>query len=372
MFLSLSCIPCIGAAEPFSVVHEDEIEALFDAYLTENDLNPDLISIAYEYTATGERWYHLEDRWYYSASLYKIPLMMILTEREYLGELTKDSDINGMTLDAVEEEVLVNSNNPIAYSTMLYIAQPDVCRRMFCRYADLPEEYYTWDFYGGSYFTARFMSDVMSTLYRDEERFPRMTDCLKRAQPGHYFRLKLGERWEVAQKYGTYQDEDGTDWNHASGIIYTPHPFILTVMTKYGGISETIIGDLAVLFCDYTIRADSRLSAEQLKKAEMTEALSDDTPAADTQRGTEDRIADLQKAEATEDEDRRDPLQERSENSAEYAETSRETLTASSEAESSSGRLAVIAAALGLELILGLLFILTRHRHDRRRQRRRK
>ena len=372
MFLSLSCIPCIGAAEPLSVVREDEIEALFDAYLTENDLNPDLISIAYEYTATGERWYHLEDRWYYSASLYKVPLMMILTEREYLGELTKDSDINGMTLDAVEEEVLVNSNNPIAYSTMLYIAQPDVCRKMFCRYADLPEEYYTWDFYGGSYFTARFMSNVMATLYRDEERFPRMTDCLKRAQPGHYFRLKLGERWEVAQKYGTYQDEDGTDWNHASGIIYTPHPFILTVMTKYGGISETIIGDLAVLFCDYTIRADSRLSAEQLKNAEMTEALSDDTPAADTQRGTEDRIADLQKAEATEDEDRRDPLQERSENSAEYAETSRETLTASSEAESSSGRLAVIAVALGLELILGLLFIFTRHRHDRRRQRRKK
>ena len=373
MFLSLSCIPCIGAAEPLSVVREDEIEALFDAYLTENDLNPDLISIAYEYTATGERWYHLEDRWYYSASLYKVPLMMILTEREYLGELTKDSDINGMTLEAIEEEVLVNSNNPIAYSTLLFIAQPDVCRRMFCRYSDLPEEYYTWDYYGGSYFTARFMTDVMSTLYRNEECFPRMTDCLKRAQTDHYFRLKLGDRWEVAQKYGTYQDEDGTDWNHASGIIYTPHPFILTVMTKYGGISETILGDLAALFCDYTIRADSRLAAEQLKNAEMTDALSDDTPAGDTLRGTEDIISDLQMSETTEDEDRRmDSSQARPENQVEYAATDRETLTPLSEAESSGGRLAVIAASLGLELILGLLLIFTRHRHDKRRQRRRK
>ena len=146
----LTCIPCIGAAEPSTVVHEDEIETLFDAYVTENDLNPDLISVAYEYTATGERWYHLEDRWYYSASLYKVPLMMLLTEREYLGELTKDTEINGMTLEAIEEEVLVNSNNPVAYSTLLSIAQPDVCRRLFCKYSDLPEEYYTWDFYGGT------------------------------------------------------------------------------------------------------------------------------------------------------------------------------------------------------------------------------
>ena len=154
---TLTCLPCIGTAESSGVIREDEIEALFDAYLTENDLNPDLVSVAYEYTATGERWYHQEDRWYYSASLYKVPLMMLLTEREYLGELTKDSDINGLPLETVEEEVLVNSNNPVAYSALLYVAQPDVCRKMFCRYADLPEEYYTWDFYGGSYFTARYI-----------------------------------------------------------------------------------------------------------------------------------------------------------------------------------------------------------------------
>ena len=263
MFSFLQGTSGVWAEAALSVIRTEEIEALFDAYLKENDFDPELISVAYEYTATGERWYHREDQWYYSASLYKVPLMMLLTEREYQGELTKDTVINGMTLEAIEEEVLVNSNNPIAYSTLLYIAQPDVCRRMFCRYSDLPEEYYTWDFYGGSYFTARFMTDVMSTLYQYEEQFPRMTECLKRAQPDHYFRLKLGNQWKIAQKYGTYQEEDGTDWNHTSGIIYTPHPFILTVMTRYGGISETIISDLAVLFCEYTLQADSRLLTQK-------------------------------------------------------------------------------------------------------------
>ena len=369
----MTCVSCIGTAEPFSVVREDEIEALFDAYLTENDLNPDLISVAYEYTATGERWYHLEDRWYYSASLYKVPLMMLLTEREYLGELTKDTEINGMTLEAIEEEVLVNSNNPVAYSTLLYIAQPDVCRRQFCKYSDLPEEYYTWDFYGGSYFTARFMSDVMSTLYRNEERFPRMTDCLKRAQPDHYFRLKLGDRWEVAQKYGTYQDEDGTDWNHASGIIFTPHPFLLTVMTRYGGISETIIGDLAALFCDYTILADSRLTAEPPEKTKTSESILSDTLTLDTVQRTEDTTLAQLMPETADDEDRSgNSGRENPQNPATYEGTEQGEQAALSETESTHGRLAVIAAALGIELILSLSLVLMRLLHDGRRNRRRK
>ena len=357
---TLTCLPCIGTAESSGVIREDEIEALFDAYLTENDLNPDLISVAYEYTATGERWYHQEDRWYYSASLYKVPLMMLLTEREYLGELTKDSDINGLPLETVEEEVLVNSNNPVAYSALLYVAQPDVCRKMFCRYADLPEEYYTWDYYGGSYFTARFMTDVMSTLYRNEERFPRMTDCLKRAQPGHYFRLKLDGRWEAAQKYGTYQDEDGTDWNHASGIIYTPHPFILTVMTKYGGISENIIGDLAALFCDYTIRADGRLSA-----------LSSDTSAPETPQGSVDASRVPMVPASAEDEIRTTKaVQDRSDIADGYEVSNPETLTPSGEADSFRGRQTVIAAALGIELVLAILLVALRRRHRRHRRHR--
>ena len=228
-------------------------EELFNRYIRENDLDPNLISIAWVLPETGESWYHGEDRWYYSASLYKVPLMMLLTERESEGELTHDSAINGMTLETIEEEILVNSDNAAAYSMLLYFGQPDQTRRMFCRYSDLPENYYTWDFYGSSYFTARYMTDVMCTLYEAPERFPRMIDCMKQAQPGHYFHLKLGDSYEIAQKYGSYTEEDGTNWNHTTGIIYTPHPFILTVMTRYGGISENIIGDLASLFCEYTL-----------------------------------------------------------------------------------------------------------------------
>ena len=161
-----------------------------------------------------------------------------------------------MAFSAIEEQVLTYSNNDLAYSMMLRIADPSGCRRMFQRYSALPEDYYTWDFYGSSYFTARFMTDVMETLYREPDRFPRVTEDLQLAQPGHYFHLKLGDSTVIAQKYGCYHEEDGYDWNHTAGIIYTPNPFILTVMTRYGGISEIIIGDLAELFCAYTLELE--------------------------------------------------------------------------------------------------------------------
>lgn len=245
--------PAVAEFQNPDVFQQQEIQALFDQYVTEYDLNADLISVGYVLADTGESWYHRPDEWFYSASLYKVPLMMILAEREADGELTADSLINGMQLSDIEEEVLIQSNNPVAYSTMLYVAEPQECRRMFQRYAQLKEDDYPWDFYSYSYFSARFMTQVLETLYQNNSWFPHIVECLKQAQPDHYFRLRLGERFEIAQKYGSYQDEDGRDWNHTAGIIYTPRPFILTIMTRYGGMAEQIIADLAERFCDYTL-----------------------------------------------------------------------------------------------------------------------
>ena len=319
------------------VIDSDEIQRLFAQYVSENGLDEELISVAYVYTGTGETWYHREDQWYYSASLYKVPLMMILAEREANGELKQDSLINGMTLADVEQTVLVDSNNDVAYSTMLSIAQPDVCRGMFCRYSDLPEEYYNWDFYGGSYFTARFMSDVMTTLYRDPARFPQLVTLMKQAQPGHYFRLRLGDQLEIAQKYGNYHDENERDWNHTTGIVFTPTPFILTVMTRYGGISETVISDLAVLFRDYTLKAD-----ERLKSLQQAETISDVTPVQELSHEFRDT----------------EPIDiDQEQNGETVAATNPEKLSEdaerkTSETESSSIRLAVLAVSAGLTVML--------------------
>ena len=183
------------------VIHADEIQTMFDRYLEENGLSPDLISVGYVYTETGESWYHNEDRWYYSASLYKVPLMMLYAEKEAAGELTLDSEILGMPLSYIEEEVLTYSNNDIAYSMMLNLAEPANCRDLFCAFTDLPDDYFSWEYRAYSCFSARFMTEVMNTLYSEPERFPGIAERLKEAQPGHYFRLKLEDcGYEIASR----------------------------------------------------------------------------------------------------------------------------------------------------------------------------
>ena len=262
--LLLSVLPAACAEEEvLSVLDAEEVQRMVDGYLNEKGISPELVSVGYVYTGTGESWYHNPDKWYYSASLYKVPLMMLLAEKEAAGEMTQETEIYSWPLSTIEEEVLTNSNNDIAYSVMLYVAQPDACRRMFQRYSSIPEEEYPWEFASYSYFSARFMTDVMQTLYEQPERFPHVTDCLLNAQPGHYFHLVLGDEVPIAQKYGYYVEVDESAWTHTAGIFYTPHPFILTVMTRYGGMGETIIGDLAALFYDYTLQLDTRLQAQE-------------------------------------------------------------------------------------------------------------
>ena len=250
---------CEGTTE--SVIREEELQQILDSYLREKDLLPELISVGYVYTGTGESWYHNGDLPFYSASLYKVPLMMLLAEKEANGELTQESEIYGMPLSYIEEQVLVYSDNPIAYNMLLWFGEASTTRRMFCRFAELPEDYYNWDFYSSSYFTARFMTEVMQDLLEHPESYPHVMDRLKQAQPGRFFKAGLeGDDCEIAQKYGNYHDEmSGADWNHTAGIVFTEHPFVLTVMTRYGGLSEMIISDLAVLFRDYTLQADERL-----------------------------------------------------------------------------------------------------------------
>ena len=247
----------------------EEMQAILDDYIEDKHLNPDNISIGYCYTPTGETWYYNENEWYYSASMYKVPLMMLFAEKEAAGELTQESKLKGITLATAEEYILVNSNNEWAHLMMAVLGTEPDCRRMEQKYSDLPMDAYDPDFYDYSYFSAKFMTDVMMTLYYNQERFPHIIDCLKRAQTDSYFHRRLGENYPIAQKYGSYTDYSNRLFNHTSGIIFSDNPFILTVMTLNMGVSDAIIGDLAQAYEEYTHTLDTRL---EQRKAELAEA----------------------------------------------------------------------------------------------------
>lgn len=289
IFLLLQLLSTIVYAEDKNaLLDEDQLQSIVDTYVERMNLNPDMIAVGYVYTATGESWYYNPDSWFYSASLYKVPLMMLLAEQEAKGMIQSDTDIYGVPFSDLEYDVLANSNNHYASLAFDYLGGYTSCREQFRRYSSLPEEYYDPDYLSYSYFSARFMTDVLLTLYQNSDLFPRVIDDLKDAQPGHYFRLTLGdEKYEIAQKYGFYEE-----WQHNAGIIYSPNPFILTVLTRYEGLYETIISDLALLFLEYTLQLDENLTdvvAEMEKQAmiepEQTPEL---TPAQETIQVPED------------------------------------------------------------------------------------
>lgn len=257
-------------AEPeMTIFDPDELQSMVDSFIQEYSgygVKADNISFAYTYLATGETWFYNPDTWYYSASMYKVPLMMILAEKEADGELTQESDVKGLTLAYAEESILVYSNNDYAHLMLNYLGTDKEAREMYKQFSSLPDDYYDPDFIDYSYFTVRFMNDVMTTLYNAPERFPHIIDCLKRAQPTDYFHLYIDPELEVAQKYGSYKE-----FNNTSGIIYTPNPVILTVMTSNLARAELVIGEAAKMFVDYTYTLDGKLNSYKEEKAQAEE-----------------------------------------------------------------------------------------------------
>ena len=246
-----------------SVGDPEELQAITDGLIEELQLKAENISVGYCYTPTGETWYYNEDAWYYSASLYKVPLMMLYAEMEHNGELTQDSKIRGLTLSYAEEAILVYSNNDYAHVMMDNLGGDRTCREMYQQYSTMQPEDYVSNYYDYSDFTVRVMTDVLKTLYYENERFPNIVESLKQAQPGHYFKLGDSMGYEIAQKYGSYKEATGNDYNHASGIVYSPNPFLITVMTKNTGMIENLVYNFEQKLLEYTLQLDGRLEQAQ-------------------------------------------------------------------------------------------------------------
>lgn len=107
----------------------------------------------------------------------------------------------------------------------------------------------------------------METLYNDPATYPNVIECLLEAQPEHYFRLCLEGQYDVAQKYG-----GGDHYLHTAGILYTPTPCLVVVMTYYVSNAEAVIGDLAQMLADYSLTLDQRADQREEEARLQAEA----------------------------------------------------------------------------------------------------
>ena len=272
------------AEEDKGLLDAAALDAWMDGYVQEHKVNGSYqrFSVGFCYTATGESWYYDADQWMYSASMYKVPVAMLIAEKEAAGELTQDSNVLGMPLSYWESTALTYSNNDSGHAMVDYLGGTYLgkCSDMTIRFTDLPEDYFDEDFYQSSYYTARYMTQVMKTLYDGgEESFPHVIEYLLPAQPDGYLNRSLKDRFQVAQKYGAYEEPNGNKNNHVSGIVYTPTPIIVTVMTRNVEEYQDRIAEVGEYLADYALELDARAEAmEAERQAALAAAAATPTP----------------------------------------------------------------------------------------------
>ena len=218
------------AAEPDSgIIDSDALNSWMDGFLKEHDItgNWQDFSVGFCYTGTGDCWYYDADVWMYSASLYKVPVSMLMAEKEAAGELTPESIVMGCTLEYLESTALVYSNNDSGHAMVSFLGGTynGKCSDMTEKFTDLPAEYFSQDFLDVSYYTARYMTQVMKTLYTGgDAAYPHVIPYLEQAQPNEYFNLNPTlKSYGVAQKYGAFEETyAGKNNNHCAAIRRVP------------------------------------------------------------------------------------------------------------------------------------------------------
>ena len=146
------------------------------------------------------------------------------------------------------------------------------CADQIIKYTDLPKNYFNQDFFDYSYYNVEFYTQVLKTLYNNPDQFPHVLDYMKQAQPGAYLRTNIEGKYDVAQKYGAFEEVKANpvkNNNHVGGIIYTPNPIALTIMSVNMENYNKRIGDLTEMFVDYALELDGKVDAYEAEQVRL-------------------------------------------------------------------------------------------------------
>lgn len=244
--LCISCIPIhASASEPH--INGKLLTQMAEQYCVEHFKGNEKISIGFCLLETGEEWYYNGDEWMYPASIYKVPVSMLVAEQEASGLITQETPLGIDTLGNLEYRALVNSDNDAGHALIDYLGGSfyGKCSGQTIVYTDLDENYFDQLFYDKSYYTARYITQVFKTLYNHQEMFPHVIEYLLQAHPEGFEEL-MGAKYEKSQKYGVYQKNA-----HCSGIVYTPSPIIITVFTYDIKNFKQVIREVGNFLCEY-------------------------------------------------------------------------------------------------------------------------
>lgn len=232
---------------------DDIIEKLFEKYGIEE--GQENLALSYYNTVTGETHYYNEDKYFVTASLFKVPLCMLVAEQVADGKITMDEQIYNSSFEYLEFRALAHSDNEAALMLENYLGG-------YLKFRDLQVKYMGSDpkddigdaTYYESYNTAKQITNCLKILQADPEQYPGVIENMLIDTPYEYFKM-WDRRYPTAQKWGyvPHTDEYGAhDYVNNGGIIYTDQPIILLVLTDNLSLGYDVIGEYATLMIDYT------------------------------------------------------------------------------------------------------------------------
>jgi len=243
---------------PAAVGSEEEFLEIVENAIAELQLQRAVVSVAFCYTATGETYYYNPEVWLNTASLYKLPLCMMIDKRRYEGE--DFSKLFGGKLDYNMKEALALSRysaTKALYSTFFPGGLQDF-RSHEMELVGMTEDELPETFTKELKYNTPFVMAILRELYYNIERYSAVIEYTSGAQYGEYLSNIDHEKYDVvvAQKYGS------EDYNHhIAGIVFCDTPVLIAVETNSAGYpsANKLMGMLSEAFIEYSRVLDGRL-----------------------------------------------------------------------------------------------------------------
>ena len=260
--------------EPLITVEEgDTWEELVAELLEKYDTDESHVGIGYYHTGTGEEHYICPDTYRVSASMFKIPLNMILADRVSSGEMTMDTEIYGIPYSWYQYRTIVQSDNERSVSLFNYLGGYSSFKTLQIPYlGNDPSEDLGWNYQVDNYYNPREFIYMLKMLYEDPERFPGVLENMLDAEPYSYFH-QYERRYPIAQKYGFVQQTEGSydhTYVNTCGVVFTDEPFCAVVFTDNVGKAYDLISEFCMVMCDYT-NMRSQQEAERLEEQKASD-----------------------------------------------------------------------------------------------------
>lgn len=265
-FQTIAWQSTIFIAETVSVSQEriylDPLQAQIHEYLASVEV--DLENIAYMITnyETGETWVHNESVPFQSGSVYKLPLAMLYydginqgyidpsKELEYAEWIKETGGVisenyeyeDTLPLWEVLDYVILYSDNVAGHMLYSNYGGWSYMRGEATRYSQYKDEELYYEL--GSYFTARYLNDVLAHLYNNQSAYSRLIWQLGVAAPETY--LNSASYGLTHQKIGNV-----AYLYNAAGIVFAEHPYSIVVMTAFGEFGHEVMGEMNRIVYDY-------------------------------------------------------------------------------------------------------------------------